>query len=245
MQNNIQNILEIKDFTKIYSGGKRAVDGLSLNVAPGDIFGFVGHNGAGKTTTIRAVVGVIDFEEGSIMVDGHNVKNEPVAAKSKIAYIPDKPDIYEYITGIQYLNYMADIFGVPIDIRRERIEKYAEAFEMTGALGDLISSYSHGMKQKTSLIGAFLHQPRLLILDEPFIGLDPISSIRLREMMHELCQAGSAIFFSSHVLVVVEKLCNKIGIIKDGKLITSGETEAVLGDSSLEELYVELSQSGV
>jgi ABC-2 type transport system ATP-binding protein len=239
----LQNILEIRDFSKVYTGGKRAVDGLSLRVAPGDIFGFVGHNGAGKTTTIRAVVGVIDFEEGSIVVDGHDIKDNPVAAKSRIAYIPDKPDLYEYITGIQYLNYMADIFGVPKDIRRERIEKYAEAFELTAALGDLISSYSHGMKQKTSLIGAFLHRPRLLILDEPFIGLDPISSIRLREMMHELCAAGSAIFFSSHVLVVVEKLCNKIGIIKDGKLITSGETETVLGDSSLEELYVELSQT--
>ncbi|MDR2166750.1 MAG: ABC transporter ATP-binding protein [Clostridiales bacterium] len=236
-------MLEIRDFSKVYTGGKRAVDGLSLRVAPGDIFGFVGHNGAGKTTTIRAVVGVIDFEEGSIVVDGHDIKDNPVAAKSRIAYIPDKPDLYEYITGIQYLNYMADIFGVPKDIRRERIEKYAEAFELTAALGDLISSYSHGMKQKTSLIGAFLHRPRLLILDEPFIGLDPISSIRLREMMHELCAAGSAIFFSSHVLVVVEKLCNKIGIIKDGKLITSGETETVLGDSSLEELYVELSQT--
>jgi len=238
-----QNILEIKDFSKIYTGGKKAVDGLNLTVAPGDIFGFIGHNGAGKTTTIRAIVGVMDFETGSIVVDGqHDVKTDSVAAKSKIAYIPDKPDVYEYITGIQYLNYMADIFGVDKDLRKQRIEKYAAAFEMTTSLGDLISSYSHGMKQKISLIAAFLHQPKLLILDEPFIGLDPIAAIRLKEMMAELCALGSAIFFSSHVLVMVEKLCNKIAIIKGGRLVTVGETEAVLGDSSLEEIFVEVSQ---
>lgn len=241
----MQNILEIRDFTKSYSGGVKAVDGLNLTVQAGDIFGFIGHNGAGKTTTIRSVVGVIDFEGGSIHVCGHSVKDDPVAAKSHIAYIPDKPDIYEHITGIQYLNYMGDIFGVDKGVRRERVEKYAEAFEMTPALGDLISSYSHGMKQKISLIGAFLHQPKLLILDEPFIGLDPISAIRLREMLTELCELGSAVFFSSHVLVVVEKLCNKIGIIKGGKLVTVGNTDEVLGDSSLEELYVELAQGVV
>jgi len=236
------NILEIKGFTKVYAGGKRAVDGLDLTVCAGDVFGFIGHNGAGKTTTIRSVVGVIDFDDGEIFVDGFSVKDDPVSAKSRIAYIPDKPDLYEHITGIQYLNYMGDIFGVAKDVRRERIEKYAAAFELTNALGDLISSYSHGMKQKVSLIGAFLHQPKLLILDEPFIGLDPISAIRLREMITELCAGGSAVFFSSHVLVVVEKLCNKIGIIKNGKLVTAGLTEDVLGDSSLEELYVELAQ---
>ncbi|MCL2753575.1 MAG: ABC transporter ATP-binding protein [Defluviitaleaceae bacterium] len=235
-------MLEIRNFSKVYTGGKKAVDGLDLTVAPGDIFGFIGHNGAGKTTTIRAIVGVMDFENGSIVVDGHDVKQEPVAAKSKIAYIPDKPDVYEYITGIQYLNYMADIFGVGKDLRKQRIEKYAAAFEMTPALGDLISSYSHGMKQKISLIAAFLHHPKLLILDEPFIGLDPIAAIRLKEMMAELCASGSAIFFSSHVLMMVERLCNKIAIIKGGKLITSGATEVVLGDSSLEEIFVEVSQ---
>ena len=236
----MNNILEIKNFTKVYTGGKKAVDGLNLSVAAGDVFGFIGHNGAGKTTTIRAMVGVLDFEQGDILVDGHNVKDDPVAAKSRIAYIPDKPDVYEYITGIQYLNYIADIFGVDKNLREQRIKKYADAFELTTALGDLISSYSHGMKQKTLLIGAFLHQPRLLVLDEPFIGLDPISAIRLREMIQELCSQGSAVFFSSHVLVVVEKLCNKIAIIKDGKLVTVGATEDVVGDSSLEELYVEI-----
>jgi ABC-2 type transport system ATP-binding protein len=237
------NILEIRNFTKIYSGGKKAVDNLSLTVAPGDIYGFIGHNGAGKTTTIRAVVGVMDFEEGTLMVDGHSVKDDPVATKSRIAYIPDKPDLYEYITGIQYLNYIADIYGISREIRQERIKRYADMFEMTSSLGDLISTYSHGMKQKCSLIGAFIHHPKLLILDEPFIGLDPVASVRLREMMHELCANGSAIFFSSHVLVVVEALCNKIGIIKGGKLVTSGATEAVLGDSTLEDIFMEVATS--
>ena len=238
----MKNILEITNFSKIYSGKKKAVDNLNLTVAPGDIYGFIGHNGAGKTTTIRATVGVMDFEEGQIIVDGYSVKDEPVAAKSRIAYIPDKPDLYEYITGIQYINYIADIYGVEKNIRRERIEKYAGMFEMTSNLGDLISSYSHGMKQKCSLIGAFIHHPKLLILDEPFVGLDPIANVRLREMMHELCSMGSAIFFSSHVLIVVEKLCNKIGIIKDGKLINSGLTEEVLGDSSLEDFFLEVAK---
>ena len=240
----MSNILEIRNFTKTYSKGKKAVDNLDLTVAPGDIYGFIGHNGAGKTTTIRAVVGVMDFDSGTINVCGHDVKNASVEAKSKIAYIPDKPDVYEYLTGIQYLNYIADIFGVDKDLRRERIEKYATAFEMTSALGDLISSYSHGMKQKVSLIAAFLHQPKLLVLDEPFIGLDPVSAVRLREMMTELAQSGSAILFSSHVLVVVEKLCNKIAIIKGGKLVIEGSTAQVLENSSLEELFLEIAESG-
>lgn len=237
-----KNVLEIQNFTKIYGGGKKAVDNLSLTVEAGDIFGFIGHNGAGKTTTIRAVVGVMDFEDGTIIVDGHSVKHDPVATKSRIAYIPDKPDLYEYITGIQYLNYIADIYGVPKDVRRERIEKYADMFEMTAVLGDLISSYSHGMKQKCSLIGAFIHEPKLLILDEPFVGLDPVASVKLRDTMFELCQKGSAIFFSSHVLVVVEKLCNKIGMINGGKLVTLGTTEDVLGDSSLEDIFMEVAR---
>ncbi|MCL2396572.1 MAG: ABC transporter ATP-binding protein [Defluviitaleaceae bacterium] len=235
-------MLDIRNFSKIYTGGKRAVDDLTLSVAPGDVYGFIGHNGAGKTTTIRAVVGVLDYEEGTILVEGHNVKDDPVATKSRIAYIPDKPDLYEYITGIQYLNYIADIYGVERDLRQARIEKYAGMFDMTSSLGDLISSYSHGMKQKCSLIAAFMHQPKLLILDEPFIGLDPVATVKLREMMHELCAGGSAIFFSSHILVVVEKLCNKIGIIKDGRLVTSGATETVLGDSSLEDIFLEVAR---
>jgi len=240
----MSNILEIRNFTKTYSKGKKAVDNLDLTVAPGDIYGFIGHNGAGKTTTIRAVVGVMDFDSGTINVCGHDVKNASVEAKSKIAYIPDKPDVYEYLTSIQYLNYIADIFGVDKDLRRERIEKYATAFEMTSALGDLISSYSHGMKQKISLIAAFLHQPKLLVLDEPFIGLDPVSAVRLREMMTELAQSGSAILFSSHVLVVVEKLCSKIAIIKGGKLVIEGNTAQVLENSSLEELFLEIADAG-
>jgi len=237
-----QKILEIKNFSKTYGGGKKAADNINLTVEAGDIYGFIGHNGAGKTTTIRAVVGVMDFEEGEILVDGHSVKADPVATKSRIAYIPDKPDLYEYITGIQYLNYIADIYGVPKDLRRERVEKYAEMFEMTSSLGDLISSYSHGMKQKCSLIGAFIHQPKLLILDEPYVGLDPVASVRLRDAMYELCQKGSAIFFSSHILVVVEKLCNKIGMINGGKLVTSGNTEDVLGNSSLEDFFMEVAR---
>jgi len=238
----MQNILEIRNFSKTYTD-KKAVDNLSLTVQPGDIYGFIGHNGAGKTTTIRAMVGVMDFEEGTILVDGSSVKEDPVTTKSRIAYIPDKPELYEYITGIQYLNYIADIYNVERAEREGRIKKYADMLEMTANLGDLISTYSHGMKQKCTIIGAFLHHPKLLVLDEPFVGLDPIASIKLREMMHTLCASGSAIFFSSHVLMVVEKLCNKIGIIKDGKLVTSGNTEAVLGNSSLEDIFLEVAQN--
>jgi ABC-2 type transport system ATP-binding protein len=236
----IKNILEIKKFSKTYTGGKEAVDDLTLSVQPGDIYGFIGHNGAGKSTTIHAIVGVMDFKEGEILIDGHSVKKEPVLCKSITAYIPDNPDLYDYITGIQYLNYIADMYKVPNKEREKRIKKYSDLFDMTTNLGDLISSYSHGMKQKVTLIGAFIHNPRLLVLDEPFVGLDPTASFHLKNIMKDLCENGSAIFFSTHVFEVAEKLCNKIAIIKSGKLITSGIMEEVRGDKSLESVFLEV-----
>ncbi len=236
----MQAILEIKNFSKIYSEEKKAVDNLSLSVMPGEIHGFIGHNGAGKTTTIRAIVGVMSFDEGEILIAGYSVKNEPVKCKSLTAYIPDNPDLYDYITGIQYLNYMADMFSIGKKQREERIQKYAELFGITDSLGNLISSYSHGMKQKLALIGAFLHEPKLLILDEPFVGLDPKAAFRLKEIMRELCNQGSAIFFSTHVLDVAEKLCDKVSIIKHGKMIINGSMEAVKGSASLEDVFMEV-----
>lgn len=234
------SILEIKNFTKTYAKDKKAVVNLSLSVMPGEIHGFIGHNGAGKTTTIRAVVGVMDFEQGEIFIEGHSVKKEPITCKSLTAYIPDNPDLYDYITGFQYLGYMADMFSVDKKSREERIGKYAELFDITGSLGDLISSYSHGMKQKLALIGAFLHQPKLLVLDEPFVGLDPEAAFRLKEIMRDLCRQGSAIFFSTHVLDVAEKLCDKVSIIRRGKLIISGNIEEVRGNGSLEDVFMEV-----
>lgn len=236
----MDEILKITNFSKIYAGGKKAASNINLTVLAGEIHGFIGHNGAGKTTTIRAVAGVMDFEEGEILIDGHSVKKEPVACKKQIAYIPDNPDLYDYITGFQYLNYMADIFEVSARDRAERISRYAELFEITDSLGNLISSYSHGMKQKTALIGALLHEPRLLILDEPFVGLDPEASFHLKKIMRELCSRGSAIFFSTHVLDVAEKLCDKISIIKNGELISSGTMEEIKGSSSLEDVFMEV-----
>lgn len=236
----MQAILEIKDFTKAYSQDKRAVDNLSLSVMPGEIHGFIGHNGAGKTTTIRAVVGVMGFDEGEILIDGHSVKKEPVTCKALTAYIPDNPDLYDYVTGIQFLNYMADMFSVNQKNREERIQRYSDLFNITDSLGNLISSYSHGMKQKLALIGAFLHQPKLLVLDEPFVGLDPEASFRLKEIMRELCSQGSAIFFSTHVLDVAEKLCDKVSIIKQGKMVISGSLEDVRGSGSLEDIFMEV-----
>lgn len=233
-------ILEIRNFTKVYSQDKRAVDNLSLSVMPGEIHGFIGHNGAGKTTTIRAVVGVMDFDEGEILIDGYSVKKEPVTCKALTAYIPDNPDLYDYVTGIQLLNYMADMFSVDQKNREERIQRYADLFNITDSLGNLISSYSHGMKQKLALIGAFLHQPKLLVLDEPFVGLDPEASFRLKEIMRELCSQGNAIFFSTHVLDVAEKLCDKVSIIKQGKMVISGSMEAVRGSGSLEDVFMEV-----
>lgn len=236
-------MLSIRNFSKIYKGGKKAVDNLSLEVEAGDIYGFIGHNGAGKTTTLRAVVGVLDFEEGEIKIEGVSIRENPILCKRKIAYIPDNPDLYEHLTGIQYLNFIADIFEVEKRERDSLIQYYADAFELTKSLGDAISSYSHGMKQKLALISAFLHKPKLLVLDEPFVGLDPKAAHSLKTMMTSLCQEGSAIFFSTHVLEVAEKLCNKIAIVKAGQLIASGMTESVKGNQSLEEVFLELIES--
>ena len=233
-------MLKIEHFSKQYKGGKKAVDDLTLTVEAGDIYGFIVHNGAGKTTTIRAIVGVLDFEEGTIEIDGHSVQKEPLACKQVTAYIPDNPDLYEHLTGIQYLNFIADMFEVSKTDRETLIPKYAEAFDITQNLGDLISSYSHGMKQKLALTSALIHQPKLLVLDEPFVGLDPKAAHLLKQFMHELCSQGSAIFFSTHVLDVAEKLCNKIAIIKDGRLIESGPIAQVKGNSSLEDVFMEL-----
>lgn len=233
-------MLEIKNLSKTYKNGKKAVDNLTLTVSAGDIYGFIGHNGAGKTTTIRAVTGVLDFEEGEIFIDGKSVKQDPLACKSVTAYIPDNPDLYDNLTGIKYLNFIRDVFKVPQQEADILIKKYADAFEITANLGDLISSYSHGMKQKLAIISAFIHSPKLLVLDEPFVGLDPKAALELKNMMHDLCDKGGAIFFSTHVLDTAEKLCNKIAIIKGGKLLAHGITEDILGDSSLEEVFMEV-----
>ena len=234
----MNTVLEINNFSKIYSMNKKAVDNLNLCVKAGEIHAFIGHNGAGKTTTIRAVVGIMDFDEGEILINGHSVKKEAVECKSITAYIPDNPDLYDYITGIQYLNYICDIFSVPENKRTERITKYADAFKITNNLGDLISSYSHGMKQKLALIGAFVHEPKLLVLDEPFVGLDPEASFYLKQIMREFCNIGTAIFFSTHVLEVAEKLCDKVSIINNGKLVASGTMEEIKGNHSLEEVFM-------
>ena len=201
-------MLEIKNYSKTYGEGKKAADNVSLTVESGDIYGFIGHNGAGKSTTIRAVVGVLDFTEGEIYIDGHSVKDEPMECKKVTAYIPDNPDLYENLTGIQYLNFVSDVFGISAGEREERIKKYADMFEITDSLGDMISSYSHGMKQKVAIISALIHEPKLMVLDEPFVGLDPKAAFILKEIMREMCRSGSAIFFSTHVLDVAEKLCN-------------------------------------
>ncbi|MCQ2497240.1 MAG: ABC transporter ATP-binding protein [Lachnospiraceae bacterium] len=233
-------MLNIKNYSKVYAGDKKACDNVNICVEPGDIFGFIGHNGAGKSTTIRAVVGVLDFTEGEITIDGHSVKTEPMACKKITAYIPDNPDIYDNLTGIQYLNFVADAYGISSAERADSIKKYGELFEITDALGNLISSYSHGMKQKVAIIGALIHSPKLLVLDEPFVGLDPKAAHTLKEIMKELCSNGSAVFFSTHVLDVAEKLCNKIAIIKGGRIIASGVTEELLGDKSLEDVFLEV-----
>lgn len=232
-------ILAIDHYQKRY-GETVAVRDISLAVEPGDIYGFIGHNGAGKTTLIRSIVGVQGIDGGSIRVCGIDVARDPVAAKRLIAYVPDNPDVYEFMTGIQYLTYLADIFQVPADVRTERIAELAERLELIGALGDAVGSYSHGMRQKLVLIGALLHEPRLLVLDEPFVGLDPVASHELKLMLGELASRGSAVFFSSHVLEVVEKLCNKVAIIRGGELLAAGPTEQVRGDESLEAVFLDL-----
>lgn len=234
------HVLKIEHFSKTYPGGKRAVDDLNLNVAPGEIFGFIGHNGAGKTTTLRAVAGVMDFTEGAITIGGHDVRRDATAAKKITAFLPDNPDLYDFLTGVQYLNFIADLYDIPRKERQERVQKYSDAFELTGSLGSPIGSYSHGMKQKLAIISAWLHQPKLILMDEPFVGLDPKASHLLKEMMRQVCDEGGAIFFSTHVLEVAEKLCDKVAIIKSGSLIRSGTMEEVKGDESLEDVFLEM-----
>lgn len=233
-------MLRIINLSKSYSKGKKAVENVSLEVKPGEIFGFIGHNGAGKTTTIKCVVGILEFEEGEILVNGISVKKDPINCKKIMAYIPDNPDLYEALTGIQYLNFIADIYEISKEERELLIKKYSDALEITQNLGDLISSYSHGMKQKLALISALIHKPKMLILDEPFVGLDPKAAHTLKGFMRELCDNGGAIFFSTHVLEVAEKLCDKVAIIKGGKIVAAGTTEEVRGDGSLEEIFMEL-----
>lgn len=232
-------MLKIQNLTKTY-GDKKAVDDLSLHISPGEIYGFIGHNGAGKTTTIKACCGILQFDKGEIFIDGISIKENPIACKSKLAYIPDNPDIYEFMTGIQFLNFVADIFGVGADERLERIHRYSEMLELTASLAQPVSSYSHGMKQKLAIISALIHEPKLIIMDEPFVGLDPKASHLLKELMREICLGGGAIFFSTHVLEVAEKLCDKVAIIKDGKLVRFGTMEDVKGDTSLENVFLEL-----
>lgn len=236
-------MLEIKNFSKSYGKEKKAADNVNITVNAGDIFGFIGHNGAGKSTTIKAVVGVLDFEEGEIYIDGYSVKEEPMECKKVTAYIPDNPDLYENLTGMQYLHFISDIFGIGEKERNERIELYGNKFEITDSLGDLISSYSHGMKQKVAIISALIHEPKLLVLDEPFVGLDPKAAFTLKEIMHDMCDKGSAVFFSTHVLDVAQKLCNRIGIIKQGKMIATGNIDDIIGEQSLEEVFLEVTDS--
>ena len=232
-------MLRIENLTKTY-GEKRAVDNLSLHIAPGEIYGFIGHNGAGKTTTLKAVVGILQFDKGEVFIKGESIRKNPLACKQKIAYIPDNPDLYEFMTGIKFLNFIADIFGVPEEKRQERIRKYADLFEMTENLAQPIASYSHGMKQKLAIISAWIHEPKLIIMDEPFVGLDPKAAHILKQMMREISDEGGAIFFSTHVLEVAEKLCDKVAIIRNGQLIQSGTMQEVKGDDSLEEVFLEL-----
>ena len=232
-------MLKIEHLTKAY-GEKKAVDDLNLHIAPGEVYGFIGHNGAGKTTTLKSVVGILQFDAGEITIDGISIKENPLECKRRFAYIPDNPDLYDYMTGIKYLNFIADIFGVGANERQARIRKYADAFELTADLAQPIAAYSHGMKQKLAIIAAWLHEPKLILMDEPFVGLDPKASHLLKKMMRQVCNEGGAIFFSTHVLEVAEKLCDKVAIIKSGRLIRSGTMEEVKGDESLEDVFLEL-----
>ncbi|MBR4274736.1 MAG: ABC transporter ATP-binding protein [Bacilli bacterium] len=232
-------MLNIENLSKSY-GEKKAVIDLSIHIAPGEIYGFIGHNGAGKTTTLKACAGILQFDKGEIFVDGVSMKKDPIGCKKKMAYIPDNPELYDFMTGLQYLDFIADIYGVTIEERKERIHKYASAFEIEKDLPALISSYSHGMKQKLAIISAWIHSPKLIMMDEPFVGLDPKAAKLLKDMMREVCDNGGAIFFSTHVLDVAEKLCDKVAIIKKGELIRSGTMEEVKGDESLEDVFLEL-----
>lgn len=234
-------MLRIDHFTKIY-GGKKAVDDLSLHIRPGEIYGFIGHNGAGKTTTLKACCGILQFDQGDISVGGVSIRRDPMACKQAIAYIPDNPDLYEFLTGVQFLNFIADVYQVSRQDREARVRQYGDMFQLTGDLAQPISAYSHGMKQKLALIAALLHQPRLLLMDEPFVGLDPTASHLLKGVMRELCSQGTAIFFSTHVLEVAEKLCDKVAIIRNGRLAASGDLDTVRGDASLEEVFLELAE---
>lgn len=236
---SVLQMLQIEHFTKTY-GQKKAVDDLSLCIQPGEIYGFIGHNGAGKTTTMRAVAGILQFDAGEIRIDGKSVRDEPMACKQALAYIPDNPDLYDFMTGIRYLNFIADIFGISASVRQKRIEAYVARFGLTAELAQPIAAYSHGMKQKLAIIAAWLHAPKLIVMDEPFVGLDPKASHLLKEMMHEVCERGGAIFFSTHVLEVAEKLCDKVAILRAGRLIRAGTMEEVKGDASLEEVFLEL-----
>lgn len=237
-------MLSINHLTKTYPGGKRAVDDLSLTVEPGEILGFIGHNGAGKTTTLRCVAGIMEFDAGEVLIDGKSIEKQSVEAKRKMAFLPDNPDIYEFMTDIAYLNFIADIYGLSKAQREERIGKYGQAFELTGSLGSRVGSYSHGMKQKLALISAFIREPALLILDEPFVGLDPAAAFTMKQFLKELCEQGGSVFFSTHVLEVAEKLCDRIAIIRGGRLIEIGRTEDVVGNSDLESVFLELAKEG-
>lgn len=232
-------MLKIDHFTKTY-GEKKAVDDLTLHIRRGEIYGFIGHNGAGKTTTLKSVAGIMQFDSGEILIDGISIQKDPIACKKKMAYIPDNPDLYEFMTGMQYLNFVGDVFGIPAEQRKQRIQTLADTFELTGDLNQPISAYSHGMKQKLAIISAWIHQPQLILMDEPFVGLDPKAAHILKGMMRDVCNQGGAIFFSTHVLEVAEKLCDKVAIIKGGKLIRSGTMEDVKGDTSLESVFLEL-----
>ena len=233
-------MLKVKNYSKSYTKDKLVVDNISFEVKKGDIFGFAGHNGAGKTTTIKSIVGILDFTDGDILINGTSVKENPIKCKKEIAYIPDNPDLYEHLTGIQYLNFICDVYEVSNEKRNDLIKKYSSLFEIDNNLGDLISTYSHGMKQKLAIISALVHEPKLYILDEPFVGLDPKATHTLKEIMKEKCSEGCAFFFSTHILEVAEKLCNKVAIIKDGKLVVSGEMKDVIKDKSLEDIFMEL-----
>jgi ABC-2 type transport system ATP-binding protein len=232
-------MLKIDHFTKTY-GEKKAVDDLTLHIQRGEIYGFIGHNGAGKTTTLKSVAGIMQFDSGEILIDGTSIQKDPIGCKKKMAYIPDNPDLYEFMTGMQYLNFVGDIFAIPADRRKQRIQELADTFELTSDLNQPISAYSHGMKQKLAIISAWIHEPKLILMDEPFVGLDPKASHILKGMMREVCNQGGAIFFSTHVLEVAEKLCDKVAIIKGGKLVRSGTMEEVKGDTSLESVFLEL-----
>ena len=234
------NMLHIEHVTKSYDGVKKAVNDVSLNITAGDIFGFIGHNGAGKTTLLKSIAGIIDFDQGDITVDGHSIKKDPMQVKSLISYIPDNPDVYESLTGLQYLEFISDVFKIDLEERKRLITHYGTLFEILDVLGNPISSYSHGMKQKLVIISALIHKPKLMLLDEPFVGLDPKASFQLKEIFQDMCKKGTAIFFSTHVLEVVEKLCNKVAIIKQGKIVATGNTQEIIQNQSLEDIFMEI-----